>query len=244
MDAAFGKETELDLEKMALCPTCEGHRCAPGTQPETCSQCQGTGQVSRSQGFFTVRTTCPVCRGNGQQIADPCPQCRGQGQILEKKKVSLKIPAGVDSGSRLRLSNEGEPGMFGGPPGDLYVYIRVDDHEFFERRDTDVIGSVPISFIQAALGDEIKVPTLKGESTLKIPKGTQPGDVFRLRGEGIPSLRHRGRGDIIFQVNVQTPTGLNKKQESLLREFGKIEEKKISKKIKNILKGDSARAFH
>jgi len=243
LDAVFGKETELDLEKMVACPTCEGRRCAPGTQPETCSQCQGTGQVSRTQGFFTVRTTCPVCRGSGQTIVDPCPECRGKGQIRERKKVSVKIPAGVDSGSRLRLSNEGEPGMLGGPPGDLYVFIRVEDHEFFERRDSDVIGTVPVSFVQATLGDEIKVPTLDGESTLKIPKGTQPGDVFRLRGLGIPSLRHRGRGDIIFQVNVQTPTSLNKKQESLLREFARIEEKKISKKIKNILKGDGAGAF-
>jgi molecular chaperone DnaJ len=244
MEAAFGKETELELDKAVVCPSCNGQRCAPGSQPEACGQCQGTGQVSRTQGFFTVRTTCPACRGSGQHIAEPCPECRGNGQILKKKKVTLKIPAGVDSGSRLRLSHEGEPGVYGGPPGDLYVYIRVEEHDFFQRRDSDVIASIPISFVQAALGDEIKVPTLDGDSTLKIPKGTQPGELFRLRGQGIPSLRRKGRGDIIFQVNVQTPTGINKKQESLLREFAKIEEKKFSKKLKNILKGDSARAFH
>jgi len=154
----------------------------------------------------------------------------------------VKIPAGVDNGSRLRLTGEGEPGMYGGPPGDLYVFIHVETHEFFERDNMDVICEVPISFIQAALGDNITVPTLKGEKVLEIPKGTQPGDVFRFTGEGIPSLRNGSRGDQIIQMNIKTPINLNKKQESLLRDFAKIEAEKFSTKLKNIFKGSQTRA--
>jgi molecular chaperone DnaJ len=166
MDAVFGTETEITVEKMGICPDCNGNRCEDGTSPETCQQCGGVGQVSRNQGFFTVRTTCPVCRGQGQSIPHPCPRCRGAGQEVVRKKVSVKIPAGVDNGSRLRLTGEGEPGSYQGPPGDLYVFIYVESHEFFERRDTDIICSVPISFIQAALGDRIKVPTLNGDKKI------------------------------------------------------------------------------
>ena len=172
IDAAFGVETEIDIEKLETCTVCDGSACEPGTQPETCSHCQGTGQVSRSQGFFTVRTTCPACQGNGHMISHPCSNCKGSGQIMQRKKVSVKIPAGVDSGSRLRLSEEGEAGIYGGPPGDLYVFINVESHEFFERNNTDVICRVPISFVQATLGDKITVPTLKSDETIKIPKGT------------------------------------------------------------------------
>ena len=167
MEAAFGTETEITVEKMGICPECNGNRCEAGTSPETCQQCGGVGQVSRNQGFFTVRTTCPVCRGQGQAIPHPCPRCRGAGQEVISKKVSVKIPAGVDNGSRLRLTGEGEPGSYGGPSGDLYVFIYVESHEFFERRDTDIICSVPISFIQAALGDKITVPSLNGDKELK-----------------------------------------------------------------------------
>jgi molecular chaperone DnaJ len=242
LDAAFGTETEIRVEKTASCPTCSGTGAEAGTSPDTCPHCQGAGQVSRSQGFFTVRTTCPHCRGQGQVIAHPCVECHGQGRILINKKVAVKIPAGVDSGSRLRLTGEGEAGAMGGPNGDLYVFINVEEHELFVRDDTDVICRIPISFIQAALGDTIKVPTLTGEKKLTIPKGTQPGDVLRFRGEGIPSLRNGHRGDQVMQINVKTPTGLNKKQEGLLKEFAKIEEKKISTKLKNILKGDKRAA--
>jgi len=242
MEAAFGTETEIGLEKVEGCPTCGGNGCEPGTHPEICRQCNGTGQVTRSQGFFTVRTTCHQCQGNGQTIPHPCVACNGSGQIRVKKKVAVKVPAGVDNGSRLRLTGEGEAGFYGGPPGDLYVFIHVEPHDFFERDNTNVICQVGISFIQAALGDTIEVPTLNGRKELKIPKGTQPGDLFRLRGEGIPSLRNGRRGDQIIQTLIKTPVNLNKKQEALLKEFAKIESGKLSNKLKNILKSGNAGA--
>ncbi|UCF92570.1 MAG: molecular chaperone DnaJ [Desulfobacterales bacterium] len=237
MEAAFGTETEINVEKMQPCSDCGGSGCESGSGPETCRACGGSGQISRSQGFFTVRSTCPQCRGHGQIITHPCPRCNGAGQVMARKKVSVKIPAGVDNGSRLRLSGEGEAGVYGGPPGDLYVFIHVEPHEFFKRNNNDVICQVQISFVQAALGDKITVPTLNGKKSLEIPKGTQPGDVFYLHEEGIPSLRSRKRGDQIIQVNIKTPTNLNKKQEALLREFAALEEGKLSSKLKNILKG-------
>lgn len=238
LDAAFGTETEINVDKLENCPVCDGTRCEPGTHPETCHTCNGTGQVSRSQGFFTMRTTCHVCRGAGQVIKTPCRECRGNGQVQVGKKVSVKIPAGVDNGSRLRLTGEGEAGSNGGPHGDLYVFIHVDPHDFFERDDTHVICRIPISFVQASLGDEITVPTLNGEENVKIAKGTQPGDVFRLKGLGIPSLRYGSRGDQLIQFIIKTPTNLNKKQENLLKEFAEIEEGKLSNKLKTILKGN------
>jgi molecular chaperone DnaJ len=237
MEAAFGTETEIRLGKMETCGTCEGSGCEPGKYPETCSYCQGTGQASRTQGFFTIRTTCPNCRGTGQAIRYPCKDCGGTGKVTVNKTVSVKIPGGVDTGSRLRLTGEGEAGAFGGPPGDLYVFIHVEPHEFFERDNTDVICRVEISFVQAALGDQITVPTLNGEKKLDIPKGTQPDETFSFPGEGIPSLRYRQRGDLICQIIIKTPTHLTKKQEALLKDFQKLESKKLSSKIKNILKG-------
>lgn len=242
MDAAFGTETEIKVEKREVCPECNGSRCAPGTSPETCRQCGGVGQVSRNQGFFTVRTTCHVCRGEGQAVTHPCPNCRGAGQVMVSKKVSVKIPAGVDGGSRLRLTSEGEAGLHGGPPGDLYVFIYVEPHDLFQRRETDIICRIPISFVQAALGDKISVPTLNGNKELRIPKGTQPGDVLSFSGQGIPSLRTGKRGDQLMQIDIKTPTSLNKKQEALLKEFAKLESNKLSKKLKNILKGGAAGA--
>ncbi|HUV49666.1 MAG TPA: molecular chaperone DnaJ [Anaerolineae bacterium] len=237
MEAAFGTDTEINIEKMEVCSTCNGNACKPGTQPENCKRCGGAGQVSSSQGFFTVRTTCPTCRGQGRSIPHPCSHCNGTGQVMVSKKVSVKIPAGVDSGSRLRLTGEGEAGLYGGPPGDLYVFISVGPHEFFERNNTDVICRIPISFIQAALGDKIKVPTLNNEKKLEIPKGTQPGDILRFPGMGIPSLRNGSRGDQIMQIIINTPTNLSKKQEELLREFAKLESSKLATKLKNIFKG-------
>jgi molecular chaperone DnaJ len=242
--AAFGTESQIDIEKLDICKSCNGSGCESGTYPETCRHCQGSGQVSRSQGFFTVRTTCSACRGAGQVIAHPCRDCRGSGRTKVRKNVSLKIPAGVDNGSRLRLSGEGEPGINGGPPGDLYVFIRVKRHEFFERQETDIICQIPLSFIQAALGTDVPVPTLNGKKTLKIPKGTQPGDIFRFKGEGIPSLQGGRRGDQIIQVAVRTPTHMSRDQERLLMEFQRLEtektSKKLSSKLKSILKGDTA----
>ena len=236
MDAAFGVEKEIEIEKLENCASCQATGCEPGTSPEECDQCGGTGQISRTQGFFSIRTACPRCRGEGRTIPSPCPECRGSGRVERLKKVSLKIPAGVDTGSRLRLTGEGESGARGGLPGDLYVYIKVKPHEFFKRRNSDIVCQVPISFVQAALGADIKVPTLNGEKNLHIPKGTQPGEVFRFKKEGIPSLQGFGRGDQIIQVLVKTPTGLSKKQESLLKEFAKLESNKLTTKIKNMFK--------
>lgn len=242
MEAVFGVEKAIEMEKRELCPACDGSRCEPGTAPETCSQCRGMGQVQRNQGFFTVRTTCPRCGGTGQIVASPCRQCRGNGQVMAAKRVSVKIPAGVDTGSRLRLSGEGEAGFNGGPPGDLYVVVHVEEHDFFKRDGSNVICQVPVSMIQAALGAEISVPTLNGEKNLEIPKGTQFGDVFRFRGAGIPSLRNGSRGDQIIQVLVRTPTSLNRKQEKLLQEFASVEAGKLSSKLKNILKSGAKAA--
>jgi molecular chaperone DnaJ len=236
MEAAFGTETKIDLQKLEICPSCQGTKCEPGTHADICRECSGTGQVSRSQGFFTVRTTCYQCNGAGQIIPNPCKSCRGIGQIRVNKKVTVKIPAGVDNGSRLRLSGEGEAGTYGGPSGDLYVFIHVEHHEFFERDNTNIVCQINISFVQAALGDTVAVPTLNGKKQLKIPKGTQPGDIFRFRGEGIPSLRSGKRGDEVIQVLLKTPTNLNKKQETLLKEFARIESNKFPNKLKNILK--------
>ena len=244
MEAAFGVETTIDLDKHESCSECDGRGIEPGTQAETCPQCRGAGQIGRSQGFFTIRTTCPQCRGAGQVIPHPCKHCGGNGMVRVNKRVSVKIPAGVDNNSRLRLSGEGEAGSMGGPAGDLYVFIHVQPHDFFKRDETDVICQVPISFIQAILGDRIKVPTMTGEKELEIPKGTQFGDVFRFRGEGIPSLRSGRKGDQIVQVTIKTPTHLSKKQEGLLKEFAQLEKAKFGKRLKNILKGTAAKAAH
>ena len=242
LEAAFGTEKEITVSKHITCSTCNGNGCEEGTSPENCTTCGGRGQVTRTQGFFTVSTTCPSCNGEGQRITHPCPDCRGTGSVRESKKVMLRVPAGVDSGSRLRLTGEGEAGSFGGPPGDLYVFIRVEAHEFFQRNDTDIICRIPITFVQAALGDKIKIPTLDSEKQLNIPAGTQPGAIFRFSNEGIPSLRTKRRGDQIIQVEVKTPTNLNKKQETLLKEFAKIESNKLSKKLKTILTGGTSKA--
>lgn len=243
MEAAFGTETAIEVAKADACPACNGNGCEPDTQPETCNHCRGTGQLSRTQGFFTVRTTCHACSGSGQVIPHPCTQCNGAGQVAVRKKVAVKIPAGVDTGSRLRLTGEGEAGTYGGPSGDLYVFIHVEPHEFFERNNTDVLCRIPITFVQAALGGKVKVPTLTGERSVEIKKGIQPGDMVRLRGEGVPSLRHGSRGDQIIQWDIRTPTHLSKKQEQLLRDFAKLETRKLSTKIKNILKGENLEAI-
>ncbi|MBF0396626.1 MAG: molecular chaperone DnaJ [Desulfobacterales bacterium] len=245
MKAAFGTESEIEISKTELCPDCKGSGCEPGTQPETCRYCNGAGQVARSQGFFTIKTTCPYCHGKGQTIAQGCSKCRSQGRVVVHKKVTVKIPPGVDTGSRLRLTGEGEAGLNGGPHGDLYVFLHIKQHDFFKRDNDNVICQIPISFVQATLGDKIKVPTLTGEKILEIPKGTQPGDVFYFQGEGIPSLRNSNiRGDQLIQVLIKTPTNLSKKQESLLREFADLESSKFSQRLKNLLKGDKSSAVN
>ncbi|OQX60502.1 MAG: molecular chaperone DnaJ [Desulfococcus sp. 4484_241] len=236
MDAAFGKETEIEIEKLARCSECGGSGCKPGTSPETCRYCGGTGQTTRSQGFFVVRSTCSACGGTGSHIPFPCPKCRGGGKERIRKKVAIRIPAGVDSGSRLRLAGEGEPGEPGAQPGDLYVFINVKPHPFFQRNGMDIHCVVDISFVQAALGTTITVPTLEGEKELEIPKGTQYGDTFMFKGLGFPSLRSKTRGDQIIQVRVNTPVNLNNKQEELLQEFARIESEKIGNRFKNLFK--------
>ncbi len=222
LDAAFGLTTTIALEKLATCHDCHGTGAAPGTKPETCRTCQGRGQVLQSNGLFTISSTCPHCGGHGKLISKPCKHCHGRGKETIKKNVQLKIPAGVETGSRLRLRGEGEAGDQGGPDGDLYVFLSVEEHDFFIRSNDNVICRIPISFTQAALGTIIEVPTLEEKEKIKIPKGTQSGNTLRLKGKGIPHLRGYGRGDQIIEIFVQTPTNLSKKQEELLREFEKV----------------------
>ena len=222
LDSAFGLTTTIDLEKLYTCSTCDGTGAAPGTSPSTCPTCQGRGQVVQSSGFFTISSTCPHCHGQGKYISKPCNTCRGTGKEAKQKTVELKIPAGVETGSRLRLRGEGEAGDMGGPSGDLYVFLHVEDHDFFVREGDDIICRIPITFVQAALGATLDVPALKDTEKIKIPKGTQNGSCFRLKGKGIPHVRGYGRGDQIIEVHVQVPTQLNRKQEDLLREFEKI----------------------
>jgi molecular chaperone DnaJ len=225
LDAAFGVSTEIEIVKMESCNECSGLGTAPGTTPETCPRCGGRGQITQSSGFFSISSTCSYCRGQGTIITNPCKACKGTGKEQIKKTASIKIPAGVESGSRLRLRGEGETGQFGGPPGDLYVFIHVQPHEFFERRGNDIYCRVPISFVQAALGATLEVPTLNGTESLKIPKGTQHGKSFRLKGKGIAHLRGFGRGDQFVEAQVVVPTNLTRKQEELLREFEKSGQK-------------------
>ena len=224
-DAAFGKEAEIEIPKNIACEACGGTGAKPGTHPTQCPSCKGTGQVTRSQGFFTISTTCSQCRGEGSIVPHPCKECRGYGKAKKIRKIQLKIPPGVDTGSKLRIRGEGEEGERGGPPGDLFVFIYVEPHDFFSREGDDVICQIPISFTQAALGTEIEVPTLNGANNLKIPKGTESGEIFRIKGEGFPRIRGYGRGDEIVQVMVRTPKNLTKRQEELLREFEEVSRK-------------------
>jgi len=219
MDAVHGVEKEVEITKRETCWTCEGSGSRPGHKAQTCPSCRGRGQVIRSQGFFQVSSTCPQCHGQGQIIVEPCADCNGSGLVNRSKKVNLKIPAGVDNGSRMRLSGEGEGGRRGGRSGDLYVIIHVQSHEFFQRDGQTIYLQYPLSMVRAAIGCEIDVPTIDGSATLKIPQGTQSAHRFTLRGEGVTSLRGRGRGDMIVEVQVQTPTKLTKRQKELLCEF-------------------------
>ncbi len=219
MDAALGKEMELEIERPETCATCKGQGIKPGTKKEECPACHGTGQVVHSQGFFSLRTTCSRCRGQGSFIPNPCPDCRGTGKGKKSKKISLKVPAGVDTGSRIKVTGEGGEGERGGRPGDLYVVLHVEPHPFFERQEDDIVCQIPISFPQAALGAEIEVPSLNGTKKINIPAGTQGGQVFTLRGQGIPHLDGFGKGDQHIQVLLKVPTKMNKRQKELLKEF-------------------------
>jgi molecular chaperone DnaJ len=223
-EAAFGKETEIEILKSVSCEECNGTGAKPGTYPSQCPNCKGSGQVTRSQGFFTISTTCSQCHGDGKYIPHPCKECRGVGNVRRSKRIKIKIPPGVDTGSKLRIRGEGETGERGGGPGDLFVFLYVEPDDFFSREGDDIICHIPISFPQAALGADIDIPTLNGKRKLSIPKGTESGEVFRFKGEGFPRLRGHGRGDQLIQIIVKTPKNLSKKQEEILKEFEEIGE--------------------
>ena len=225
-EAVFGCSKEVEIQRIEFCPSCHGIGSEPGTNPETCPDCHGTGQVKRVQqsifGRFTHITTCSRCGGSGTVTSNPCSQCRGKGRIKVKRKVMAKIPAGVDDGQRLRLDGEGSAGLHGGPPGDLYVTFSVKTHNLFHRDGSDVLHELPINFAQAALGDEIRVPSLDGRVDLKIPPGTQNGKTFRFKGKGIPYIDGKGRGDLLVEVAMTTPQHLDKNQRHLFEELAKI----------------------
>jgi molecular chaperone DnaJ len=229
-EAAKGMTAQLRIPRLETCDTCKGSGAKAGTQPENCATCSGTGQVRYQQGFFSVARTCHVCRGAGRVVKDPCETCSGAGRVEREKQMEVKIPAGVETGSRLRVSGEGESGVQGGAHGDLYVVIHVAEHEQFERQGSNLYEAVPISFAQAALGADIMVKTLDGEEKLKVPMGTQTGTVFRLRGKGMPALGGRGRGDLFVSATVMTPTSLTREQRKLLEQLAEVENKDLEDK--------------
>ena len=238
-EAARGLKTKIRVPRLEGCETCGGSGAAEGSSPTRCTTCQGNGQVRYQQGFFSVARTCSQCRGTGTVIRDTCRKCRGEGRLQREKLLEIKMPAGVDNGSRLRIAGEGEAGELGGPHGDLYVMVHVKEHDVFERRDANLYCAIPVSFTQAALGAEITVPTLDGEEKLRVGEGTQSGSVFRIKGKGMPVLGGRGRGDQYVAVNIITPTNLSREQRRLLEEFSKLEEsadadRGIMDKVKDI----------
>ena len=224
-EAAHGCEKEVTISRTENCSSCQGTGCKPGSQPTKCPSCNGTGQVRRVHqslfGRFAHTTICPQCQGEGRIITDPCPRCRGTGKERHKRIITVKIPAGVDNGSQIRLRSKGEAGTRGGSAGDLYIALSVKEHEFFTRYNDDILYELPINFAQAALGIEVEVPTLDGKTRLKIPAGSQTGQVFRLKGRGISHLHGSGHGDLLVMLFVATPDSLNKKQRQLLQELGK-----------------------
>ncbi len=224
-DAARGSETRIRIPAMEECATCHGSGAKPGTSPTTCSTCHGHGQVRMQQGFFSIQQTCPRCHGSGKIVVSPCATCGGAGRVKQHKTLSVKIPAGVDEGDRIRLSGEGEAGMNGGPPGDLYVVIHLKPHPVFKRDHNDLHCEMPISFTTAALGGDIEIPTLDGYAKVKVPTGTQTGQMFRLRGKGIKGVRSSGHGDLICHVAVETPVNLTPRQKELLAELEAINQK-------------------
>lgn len=222
MEAVHGADREVEISKRETCWTCEGSGSRPGHRPQACPTCHGRGQILRSQGFFQVSTPCPRCGGSGQVITEPCQDCGGEGLVHKGKKVNIHIPAGVDNGSRMRLSGEGEGGRRGGPSGDLYVVLHVEPHEHFQRDGQTIFLRLPLAMTAAALGCTLDVPTIHGVSKLEIPAGVQSGDHFTLRGEGVPSLRGGRRGDMVIEVQVQTPTRLSREQKELLQRFAEL----------------------
>ncbi len=224
-EAARGTETRIRIPALEECDTCHGSGAKPGTSPSTCTTCGGHGQVRMQQGFFSIQQTCPKCHGSGKIVTSPCPTCHGAGRIKQHKTLSVKIPAGVDEGDRIRLSGEGEAGVNGGPTGDLYVVIHITPHSVFQRDHNDLHCEMPISFTTAALGGEIEIPTLDGYAKIKIPAETQSGKVFRLRGKGIKGVRSSAHGDLMCHVVVETPVNLTARQKELLIELEAINRK-------------------
>ncbi|WP_027415804.1 molecular chaperone DnaJ [Aneurinibacillus terranovensis] len=249
-EAVFGKEMDIEIPKEATCSKCDGSGAEPGSKVETCHTCSGTGQQEVVQntpfGRVVNRRVCPTCKGSGKIISVKCSKCHGTGKERIRRKIHIKIPAGVDDGARMRVSGEGELGINGGPPGDLYIILRVKSHEFFERDGNDIYCQIPLTFAQAALGDEIEVPTLDGKVKLKVPAGTQTGTEFRLRGHGVPYLNRPTKGDQYVKVLVVTPTKLNDRQKELLRELAEISgegvhgssESSFFDKMKKVLRGE------
>jgi molecular chaperone DnaJ len=243
-EALFGTETTVQFPRAETCKACSGSGSAPGSGPSTCPSCAGRGQVTFQQGFFSVARTCGRCRGTGRVIATPCKDCRGEGQLAVERKLQIKIPPGVDSGSQLRMTGEGEPGSLGAPAGDLYVVVRVQEHEFFKREGADLFCEIPVSFTQAALGSTLDVPTPEaGHAKLQLPEGTQSGATLRLRNHGVPQLGARGRGDLHVTVRVMVPTRLTAEQRKLLEQLGKTlpklevkdKDKSIFERIRDLL---------
>lgn len=226
-EVAKGVKKTIEITRNEICSVCRGSGAAPGTSPITCPDCGGRGEIVRSQGFFAMRQTCPRCRGTGEIVETPCPACHGEGRVPQKKNVTVTIPPGVEDGMQLRLSGEGEAGPRGGTRGDLYCEIHVKPHKLFQRRGDDVVLEVPIGYAQAALGTEIEVPTLQGRSTLKVPSGTQPMTVLRMRGLGLPRLDGYGVGDQLVRIAVEVPTRLEEEQEELLRKLAEIEDQQV-----------------
>jgi len=234
-DSAFGIDKTIKIPREEVCNNCNGNGAKPGTGKRRCSTCGGTGQIRISQGFFSLARTCNRCGGEGETIEAPCPTCRGSGRVRVERKIEVKIPPGVEDGMRLRVSGEGEAGIRGGPRGDLYVLIHVQPSDIFERHNNDLICEIPITFIQAALGSEIEVPTLDGRATIKIPPGTQGNKVFRLKGKGMSSVRGYGKGDLHVRVIVEVPTNLNARQKALLEEFARASGEDVNPMSKSFM---------
>ncbi|MEX0853558.1 MAG: molecular chaperone DnaJ [Bauldia sp.] len=219
-EAFAGKTAEIEVPTKVTCKTCSGDGAKPGSAPKTCATCEGHGRVRASQGFFSIERTCPTCQGRGSVISDPCPECRGAGRVTEERKLSVNIPAGIEDGTRIRLAGEGEAGLRSGPAGDLYIFLSIRPHEFFQRDGADIFCRVPVSMTTAALGGEFQVPTIDGGRTrVKVPDGTQTGKQFRLKGKGMPVMRTARVGDMYIQVAVETPRNLTRRQRELLQEF-------------------------
>ena len=238
-EAVFGKETEIKVRRRENCAACRGMGTTSGRGPSVCGQCQGRGQLRYQQGFFSVARACANCGGTGTVITDPCTTCRGETRVVREFQMKVKVPAGVEDGTRIRYSGEGEAGRFGGPRGDLYVVLTVRPHDFFERDGHDLHCVVPISFPQAALGAELQIPGLDGEVTLRVPEGTQSGKEFRIRSHGVPHLNESGRGDLIVEVVVQTPKKLSRTQRELVRQLAEsmaVENKPASRNMLNKMK--------